>query len=253
MWIYYRTNSTTTIHSLSSELKNLVAVITGGTGALGTMIAQKLLSAGCRIAIPHATSGSADRLSPDLKTNRDVLVHLADFSLEAEVAAFFEKVVGRFGTVDILVNAAGGYVGGKTIADTTLQDWERAMAMNLTTTFLACRAALRIMMPRGSGRIVNIAAMTALEPVAKKGAYAVSKGGVVTLTETIAEEVRGTGITVNAIAPSTILTEANKQWMTKGDESKWVPPEEIASLVTYLCSSEGRSMSGNTIKIYGGV
>lgn len=238
---------------MSSELKNLVAVITGGTGALGTVIARKLLSEGCRIAIPYASSGSPDRLPPELKTNRGVLVHRADFSIEADVAAFFDAVVVRFGTVDILVNAAGGYVGGKTIADTPFPDWERALAMNLTTTFLACRAALRTMMPRGSGRIVSIAAMTALEPAARKGAYAVSKGGVVTLTETIAQEVEGTDITVNAIAPSTILTEANKEWMTKGDETKWVTPEEIASLVAYLCSHEARSMSGNTVRMYGGV
>lgn len=238
---------------MSPDLKNRVAVVTGGTGALGVAVVQRLLSEGCRIAIPFASAGSPEKLPKELRTSRDIFLQQADLSSEGDVGSFFDGVVSRFGTVDILVNTAGGYVGGKTIPDTTLLDWERAMAMNLTTTFLSCRAALRIMMPRGSGRIVNIASKTALEPVTKKGAYAVSKNGVVTLTETIAEEVRGTGITVNAIAPSTILTEANKEWMTKGDENKWVTPEEIATLVTYLCSSNGRSMSGNTIKIYGGV
>lgn len=237
---------------MSSDLTNRVAVVTGGTGALGVTVARSLQSEGCRIALPYASAGSPEKLPKELRAS-GVFLQQADLSSEADVSGFFDEVVARFGTVDILVNTAGGYVGGNTIADTALQDWERAMAMNLTTAFLACRAALRIMMHRGSGRIVNITAKTALEPAAKKGAYAVSKSGVVTLTETIAEEIRGTGITVNAIAPSIILTEANKEWMTEGDESKWVTPGEIASLVVYLCSSDGRSMSGNTIKMYGGV
>jgi NAD(P)-dependent dehydrogenase (short-subunit alcohol dehydrogenase family) len=164
-----------------------------------------------------------------------------------------DGVMEKFGSIDFLINTAGGYIGGKQIEDVTVEEWDGIMNLNLKATFLACRGALRVMREKHFGRIVNIAAMTALTPAARKGPYAVSKRGVITLTETIAEEVRGTGITANAIAPSTILTEANKQSMPKADVSKWVTPEEIARLILYLCSDEARSISGNVFKIYGGV
>ena len=142
---------------------------------------------------------------------------------------------------------------GSTIDEVMLDEWEDIMKLNMRTAFLICRGALRVMRKQSFGRIVNIAAMPALSPSAKKGPYAISKRAVVTLTETIAEETKGTGITANAIAPSIILTEANKQSMPKADSSKWVTPQEIAQLILYLCSDEAKSVSGNVIKIYGGV
>jgi len=105
----------------------------------------------------------------------------------------------------------------------------------------------------GFGRIVNIAAMPALLPAPRRGAYTVSKAGIVTLTEVIHQEVKGSAITVNAIAPSILLTEANRASMPGADTSKWVPLSEVASLILYLCSDEARSVSGNTIRIFGGV
>jgi NAD(P)-dependent dehydrogenase (short-subunit alcohol dehydrogenase family) len=127
------------------------------------------------------------------------------------------------------------------------------MAMNLKTTFLMCRAALPAMRKQLFGRIVNIASVHALVPKANASAYAVSKRGVVTLTEAVAEETKGSGITANAIAPSMILTEANKHSMPTADFSKWVTPEEIADTIVFLCSDGARSISGNVIKVFGGV
>jgi NAD(P)-dependent dehydrogenase (short-subunit alcohol dehydrogenase family) len=103
------------------------------------------------------------------------------------------------------------------------------------------------------GRIVNIAAMPALVPSTKRAAYAVSKRGVAALTELIAEETKATGITCNAIAPSIILTEANVRAMPGADAAKWVKPEEIAKLILFLCSSDARPISGNVIRMFGGV
>ncbi|MBI4534690.1 MAG: SDR family oxidoreductase, partial [Ignavibacteriae bacterium] len=162
------------------------------------------------------------------------------------------QVREEFGQVDFLANTAGGYVGGNEIADVTLEEWESIIKMNLLTTFLVCRAALRDMRRHNFGRIINIAAMPALNPSPKKGPYAVSKSGVITLTETIAAEVKGTGITANAIAPSTILTDANKRSMPNADFRKWVPPEHLADLIMYLCSDSAASINGNVIRVYGG-
>lgn len=231
-----------------------VAIVTGGTGALGSVIAQNLLNEGASVAIPYNSekSRSSVRFQAANHDNR-VLLFQTDLTNEHQCGQFVDEVRKKFGTIDYLINAAGGYVGGKQIADVSLSEWESIIGLNLTTTFLMCRAALQVMQSKHFGRIVNIAAMTALSPAVKKGPYGISKRGVITLTEVIAEEVKGSGITSNAIAPSIILTEANKQWMTKADDGKWVTPEEIASLVLYLCSDNARSMSGNTIKVYGGV
>jgi NAD(P)-dependent dehydrogenase (short-subunit alcohol dehydrogenase family) len=114
-------------------------------------------------------------------------------------------------------------------------------------------AVLPLMRAAKRGRIISMAAMAALSPTAGRGAYAIAKRGVVTLTETIAEEVKGSGITANAIAPGIILTPANRASMPSADTSRWVTPEEIAALVLYLCSEDARSVSGNVLKVYGGV
>jgi NAD(P)-dependent dehydrogenase (short-subunit alcohol dehydrogenase family) len=125
------------------------------------------------------------------------------------------------------------------------------MDLNLKSAFLCTREALKIMSRKGSGRIVNISAMAGLNPSAGRGAYCISKASVATLTRITAEEVKGTGITVNALAPSIIVTEANVRSSPGEDYSKWVKPEEVAELILYLCSEPARSINGAVIEVKG--
>ena len=127
------------------------------------------------------------------------------------------------------------------------------ISMNLRTCFLMSRGALRQMLHQQFGRIVNMSAMPALTTGVKKGPYAISKQGVISLTEILAAETKGSGITVNAIAPSIIFTDANKKSMPDADSSKWVTPGEIADVIMFLCSDHARSTSGNVVKMFGGV
>lgn len=231
-----------------------VAIVTGGTGALGSVIAQAFHGRGARVAIPYTSEKSRTSLQSLFpEGNAKFLFVQADLTSEKEVEGLVGKTLAQFGRIDILVNAAGGYRGGSPVHETPSDDWNSLLALNLTTTFLTAKAVLPLMLKQSSGRIINIAAMTALKPERKKVAYAVSKRGVVTLTEVLAEETKGTGVTVNAIAPSIILTEANKEWMSGSELSKAVTPGEIASLIMFLSSPEARSISGNTVKISGGV
>jgi len=232
-------------------LSGKIAIVTGGSGALGRFISRQLLAEGASVAIPYHSSQVNARAFAE-HTARTLLVR-ADLTREEDVVACVEKVVGHFGTVDLLVKAAGGYSGGRNVEAVGISEWENMLATNLTSTFLMTRAVLPTMRKKKSGRIVSVAAMAALTPGAARAPYAVSKGGVVTLTEALAEELKGTGITANAIAPSIILTEANLKSMPAADSTKWVRPEEISRLVLYLCSDDARSVSGNVIKIYGGV
>lgn len=226
------------------------AVVTGGTGALGSAVVQEFITGGIAVAVP-VVPGHRAPASP-LVPGAGVLFHPADLRKEEDVALFIRTVASSLGRIDILVNVAGGYAGGKKVEETPLSEWDAMMDLNLKTAFLMCRAVLPLMRKEGFGRIVNIAAMPVVRPAPKRSAYAVSKGGVATLTEAIHEEVKGSGITVNAIAPATLLTEANKASMPNADTSAWVPPSEVASLISFLCSEDARSISGNVIRIFGG-
>jgi NAD(P)-dependent dehydrogenase (short-subunit alcohol dehydrogenase family) len=133
------------------------------------------------------------------------------------------------------------------------ETWDTMMNVNLKTAFLCSKTVLPHMMERRQGKIVNVAARTAVQrgTRARSGAYAVSKAGVVTLTEALAEETRDHGIQVNCIMPSTIDTEANRRMLPKADFTKWVDPEEIAEVILFLASDASKPTSGASIPVYG--
>jgi NAD(P)-dependent dehydrogenase (short-subunit alcohol dehydrogenase family) len=233
---------------------NSLAIVTGGTGALGSRVAHHFTHAGVSVAIPVRSEKALTALPSALEPLKEKLyLRRADLTSERETKQFVHDVVDRFGRIDYLVAAAGGYAGGKKVEQTPPDEWEKQLSLNLTSLFLMCRAVLPHMRERGFGRIVTIAAMPALTSGAERAAYAVSKRGVISLTEAIADEVKRTGITANAIAPSIIVTEANRDSMPDAETSWWVTPDEIATLVLFLCSPDARSLSGNVIKAFGGV
>jgi NAD(P)-dependent dehydrogenase (short-subunit alcohol dehydrogenase family) len=234
-------------------LQNRVALVTGGTGALGRVIVSEFLASGHGVAVPTTPHERKSPPSLPFGATADVHVAEADLSEEGDVQEFVRGTLARFGRIDFLVNTAGGYAGGSPVEEVSLGEWERMMSLNLRTCFLMSRAALKIMRTSHWGRIINIAAMPALLPSTGKAAYAVSKRGVAALTEVIAEESKGSGVTCNAIAPSILLTESNVRSMPDADTSRWVTPEEIAKLVLFLCSDHARSISGNVLRVFGGV
>jgi len=226
-----------------------VAIVTGGTGALGRVICSAFVNTGVRVAIPlRRPGGPPAGLPPPM-----VFTAVAAIDTEEGARAFVREVAGHWDEPGILVNAAGGYAGGEAIGEISAATFEEMLSANLRTAFYMSGAVLPAMRARGAGRIVSIAAMAALAPQAKRGAYAIAKRGVVTLTETIAEEVKGTRITANAIAPGIIDTGANRASMPSADVARWVTPEEIAAIILFLCSADARSVSGTVIRAYGGV
>ena len=236
------------------DFSNRAAVVTGGTGALGVVVSEALFEAGAGLALPLHSEEARRRIPASIARQGDRLyAGVADVGNERSVQAFVRAAAGKFGGIHFLINLAGGYAGGSLIEEVAIEEWNSMLGSNLTTAFLMSRSVLPTMRSQGFGRIVNIAAMPAMEGGARKGPYAIAKRGVATLTETIALEVKGTGITSNAIAPSIILTDANKRSMPKADYSTWVDPREIASLILYLCTDDARSINGNVIRMYGGM
>lgn len=228
------------------------AIITGGTGGLGTVVTRCFLEAGASVALPLRKVVPSSEIAPaDSDVDARLLLHKTDLTIEGDIDSFLRTTLERFGKVDILVNAAGGYAGGNSISEMSLDEWERMLALNLRTAFLMSRGALPKMLEQGWGRIINIAALPAFRSGADKGAYAASKAAVVKLTEIIADEVKGSGVTANAIAPGMILTDEQKPSGSDADLKKYVTPDQIASVMMFLASDEASGVNGSVLKMYG--
>jgi len=233
------------------NLKGRTTLITGGTGALGHIVAERFLQEGSNVATSYLFEDELKRLSTDFR--KHVFVARADVMDDEDVTALFHQVMKKFERVDILINIVGGFLPRCNIKDVKTKDWDQMMDLNLKSVFLCTREFLQRLGNASYGRIISIAAMTALKPTAGRGPYAVAKGGVITLTQILGEELKGSGITANAIAPSIIKTKANTESMGNEDSSKWVTPEEIAEIMLLLCSTRGQSMNGVCIPVFGGV
>ncbi|MGH8011823.1 MAG: SDR family oxidoreductase [Candidatus Binataceae bacterium] len=235
-------------------LKDRTAIITGGTGALGRAVADHFLTSGANVAIPYIIDAEVPmlngRLSNRFAANR-LMVRKLDVGREAEVAKFVGEVASHFGRVDILVNLVGGFWGGKPIEETTLEEWQAMFDLNLKPTFICCRAVVPLMRKNKYGRIVSVSSRTGLLGAGDFAAYAVAKGTIKTFTSSLAEEVLNDNVLVNAIAPSTIDTEANRKAMPKAKHENWVKPEDIARTLAYLCSEDNQVTSGAVVPVYG--
>ena len=233
-------------------LEGKSAIVTGGTGALGSAVVHAFLAAGARVAVPHRKPEDLDtlRAGSGAARGRALTGAIVDLTDEAAVADYYARVAGD-GGLDILVNAAGGFAGGALVHETPWSVWQAQLDVNLKTAVLSCRAAVPHLLERRGGSIVNVASRAAVENGKNAAAYAASKRGVLLLTEAMAAELRDRNVTVNAVLPSTIDTAANRAAMPKADFSKWVQPEDIAKVILFLVGPEARIVSGAQIPVYG--
>jgi NAD(P)-dependent dehydrogenase (short-subunit alcohol dehydrogenase family) len=227
------------------------AVITGGAGQLGRVIVKRLVLEGAGVFVASHAPVNEQVFSPEIAGRVRILE--TDVTSEESVTEMFATVAQQAGRADILVNCAGGFASTGRIADTGAGDWDRMIALNLRSVFLCCRAFLRQGGPGEYGRIVNFTAQTVFRISRGRAAYAVAKGGVAEFTGLLGEELRGSGITVNALAPSIIRTDENRKAMPEADPSAWVDPEDIASEVLHLCGPAAGAINGAVIPMFGGV
>jgi NAD(P)-dependent dehydrogenase (short-subunit alcohol dehydrogenase family) len=222
-------------------------VVTGGTGALGAAVIARLLGEGaiCHVPDRHATAPSGFAF---VGHDRVLLAAGVEVSDAASVDAFYDAIPVLWASIHI----AGAFAMSP-IQQTPPREFDQMMDANVRTAFLCSRAAVRRMLAsRAGGRIVNVSARPGLEP--RKGAgmvaYTASKAAVAAITVALAEEVKGHGILVNAVAPSTLDTPANRAAMPKADFSKWISLEAAAETIVDLASPQNQAASGALVPLY---
>jgi NAD(P)-dependent dehydrogenase (short-subunit alcohol dehydrogenase family) len=217
-----------------------VALVCGGGGALGGALVEALLERGDRVVVAE--------LHPQPPSHERVRAEGADLTMSSEVEALWDRLAADGETPQWVVNAAGGFRGG-TVADTDPETMRFVEDLNLGTAWWSCSSAAR-RLPRG-GAIVNVASRAAVEGGTGTAAYAVSKAGVVRLTEVLAAECAERGIRVNAVLPSVIDTPANRASLSAASLARAVPPAQIASVVAFLLSDAAAAVTGAIVPVYG--
>jgi 2-dehydro-3-deoxy-L-rhamnonate dehydrogenase (NAD+) len=227
------------------DFSGRIAVISGGCGGIGQAVRARLAAADATVIIWDVAEGADERV---------------DLTDETAVNHAMAQLLERFGRIDVLVNAAG--ITGPTvdIEHYSLSEWKRTLDVNLTSTFLCCRAAIAPMRQRNSGRIVNLASIAGKEGNAGMTGYSAAKAGVIALTKSLGKELAATEIRVNAIAPAVIATDLVKQMSDDAYRSVLakIPlgragrPEEVAAMVAWLASDECSFSTGAVFDMSGG-
>ena len=235
---------------MSAEQTARTILVTGGTGALGGAVTKRLLNLGHRIGTTWINDGERKALVDDLP-GKDLITARADVTDPDSVGEAVHEVESALGPIEALVHLVGAWKGGERVHDHELDSWHKMIDLNLNSAFLCCRAVLPSMLKHDWGRIVVVSSRTARQGRDGQAGYAVAKAGLAVLAETIAEETRGTGVTANVVAPSTLDVPANRAAMPDADHSSWVPPAAVAATVAFLCSSEAGELRGAWLPVYG--
>ena len=232
--------------------QNRNVLITGGTGILGSAVTKAYLAQGDNVAVTYLFDDEVDRFK---QFNPELFDHVtflfANVTEEAEVQKTIQEFLSKFGRLDILINIVGGFVGGIPTAELEEDRWDFMMNLNLKSVFLCCKAAIPHMTAQGYGKVINVSARAGLKGEAGLSAYCVSKGGVRTLTESLAAEVMDSGVNVNAIMPSIMDTPANRESMPDEEHDRWVAPADVAKVICFLTSDDATIINGAAIPVYG--
>lgn len=259
--------------SSAHSLDGLIGVVTGAAQGLGLAMVEQLARAGATVIIADVQVDKARAAAGRLQA-RGLKVKWAhcDVADSARVTAFFDELVSEYGRLDILVNNAGVGQTVAPIVELSDQEWDRVLNVTLDGTFYCCRAAGPIMEEQESGCIVNISSVNGQNPAALVAAYNVAKAGVISLTRTLAMELAAYGVRVNAVCPGPVYTEFNRRNMAQRCRSlnitedqmierirnaiplgRWGEPNDIAQAVAFLCSPAASWITGETIRVSGGL
>lgn len=229
-------------------MKGKRVLLAGGTGGLGMGVTPAVVAQGADVTVPYRKQQDVERLKEILSADDFSKIRFVSLDLLDEQGV--EKLIDDMGRVDVLIQLVGGFAMGKT-HEYSFEDWKKDFDLNLHTTFIACKYSLRMMLQHGYGRIVTVGSRGAVQPAAQLAAYSASKAAVVALTQSIAQETKGTNITANAVLPSVIDTPTNRDAMGVENADQWVKPESVAEAICFLASDAAKDVRGAAIPVYG--
>jgi NAD(P)-dependent dehydrogenase (short-subunit alcohol dehydrogenase family) len=234
------------------DLQGRVAIVTGGSGALGSAVVLELVRQGALVAVPFADESQWDALLARSGADKEKLWGAkADLTQAAEVDRFVAQVTERWSKIDFLVCIAGGFAAGR-IHETSEETWNQMFELNLRTVYLAVRAVVPKMIGQNFGRVITTSSAAILNGGgAGIAAYAISKGAVQQLTEILADELKPHNIHAHCILPGTMDTPANRRDMPQSDFSQWVKVEDVASVVRFLLSDDAGAVRSVSIPVLG--
>jgi NAD(P)-dependent dehydrogenase (short-subunit alcohol dehydrogenase family) len=259
------------------SLKGKTAVVTGGTGVLGSAMSKALAKAGARVTVLGRRLEVAQSLAMEInKDGGEAIGVSADVLNAKQLQEAKKRIIQKFGAIDILVNGAGGNMSGatippdKTFLDLKIDDFQKVVDLNLTGTVLPSQIFGEVMIASKSGVIINISSMTAIRPLTRVVGYSAAKASVSSFTQWLAVELAkkfGEGLRVNAIAPGFFLTEQNRALLTNEDGSltdrgnsimrgtpfgRFGEPDELSGTLIWLCSDAAKFVSGIVVPVDGG-
>jgi NAD(P)-dependent dehydrogenase (short-subunit alcohol dehydrogenase family) len=229
-----------------------VVLVAGGTGGLGRAVSLAFLNEGAKLIVTYVLDQEFSELRSVAGANASRLVgRKVDVTNEGAVQQLIEGILEDNGRLDVLVNTVGGYAGGIKLWEQETRVLDQMLLLNLRSGFVLSRAAAKPMLEQKKGAIVNVAAKAALDHEAGLAAYAASKAAALAMIDSLAADLKGTGVRVNSILPSIIDTVANRKAMPDADFATWPKPEDIARVVLFLCSDDAKVIHGAAIPVYG--
>jgi NAD(P)-dependent dehydrogenase (short-subunit alcohol dehydrogenase family) len=249
---------------MAGRLEGAVAIVTAGGQGIGESISKLFAREGASVAVVDVNRAEAERVAQEIDAAEQTLVLEADVTRTDAVSAMVKTVLDRWGSVDVLVNAAGGFHQLASITEITDEEWDRVITLNLETCFLCSRAVAPAMMERKKGRIVNIASGSGIAPnpfAPTYLPYGAAKAGVINFTKVLARDLGPYGITVNAISPGTTATprvikvrdEASRKRIAEQNPMRTlVEPQDSAEAALFLASPAARYITGVNLTVNAG-
>jgi NAD(P)-dependent dehydrogenase (short-subunit alcohol dehydrogenase family) len=237
---------------MNIDFSGKIVLVAGGTGGLGNAVSLAFLEEGARIVVTYRKKEEYAALKKAAGVKAAALEgSLVDVTGERATREFVASLVARHGRLDALVNTVGGYAGGVTLWELETKVFDTMLSLNLRSGYALARAVLPTMLNQRHGSIVNVAAKAALDHGAGAAAYAASKAAAMAMMDSLAADVKGTGVRVNSILPSIIDTAVNRKAMPNADFAAWPKPEEIAQVILFLCSDNAAVIQGAAVPVYG--
>jgi NAD(P)-dependent dehydrogenase (short-subunit alcohol dehydrogenase family) len=226
-------------------------LVSGGTGGLGRAVSLAFLEEGARVVVTYRKQEEFAALKIAAGAQAALEGSLVDVTDERASAELVTGIVARHSRLDASVNTVGGYAGGVPLWQLETKVFDAMLSLNLRSGYALARAVLPAMLKQRHGSVVNVAAKAAFDHGAGAAAYAASKAAAVALMDSLAADVKGTGVRVNSVLPSIIDTATNRRAMPHGDFAAWPKPEEIAQVVLFLCSDNAAVIHGAAVPVYG--